>query len=720
MDGSPRQSIDTDHERTLSRMRILAVHRYFWPDTPPYASFLRLIGGRWVADGHQVEILTAQPSYTSAQGVGPRPRSEMVDQLSVSRVPVVPEDGRLPGQLINFVVFPIQVAARILFGPHRDVVMCSTAPQVTLGFAVSIAAKCRRSSFIYHCMDLHPEIGRLSGEFANPVAYNVLAAMDRATMRRASRIVVLSHDMGAAVTARDPSLASKIEVLNNFALPDFSGEEPAPLADPSEGTLRIVFTGNLGRYQGLETVIDALRLLPPGSPVEMVFMGEGKAKHELTTAAAGVEQRPDVAVRFLPHGSPAAARALMRTAHLGLVSLAPEVVKFAYPSKTATYAVEGLPLLVACEQDSELARSVRDRRLGLTVETGDAEAMAAAIQDARAQWKRDRTQGWRAAIADHARQAFDEAAMLDRWAQLAEASTRERSADSTSDVVIIVGAPRSGTNMLRDVLTSLDGFTTWPCDEINLMWKHGNLDVPHDELTPAHARPEVVRYLRDQFQKLGRKHGAHTVVEKTCATSLRVAFAATVFPDAKFIFIRRDGVDAAPSAMKRWNAPFNLRYTLKKVRWVPARDLPRHLYEFGAKKVRQRRAGDTRRDDARHKVATWWGPRPADFRELQVEHPLDEISIIQWQRCVEHTVRDLKDIPDEQVLEVGYEKFVHDPYRELQRIVQFLGKPDSPPQRAVGSVSKGSVGKGREELGSEAAARLDGIAQRTLEKLGYV
>jgi len=33
--------------------------------------------------------------------------------------------------------------------------------------------------------------------------------------------------------------------------------------------------------------------------------------------------------------------------------------------------------------------------------------------------------------------------------------------------IIIVGAPRSGTNMLRDVLTSFDGVCTWPCDEIN-------------------------------------------------------------------------------------------------------------------------------------------------------------------------------------------------------------------------------------------------------------
>ena len=53
--------------------------------------------------------------------------------------------------------------------------------------------------------------------------------------------------------------------------------------------------------------------------------------------------------------------------------------------------------------------------------------------------------------------------------------------------VIIIGAPRSGTNILRDVLTSFDGICTWPCDEINYIWRHGNAKYPSDELLAANA-----------------------------------------------------------------------------------------------------------------------------------------------------------------------------------------------------------------------------------------
>ena len=58
-----------------------------------------------------------------------------------------------------------------------------------------------------------------------------------------------------------------------------------------------------------------------------------------------------------------------------------------------------------------------------------------------------------------------------------------------SENIVLVGAPRSGTNMLRDVLTALDGIGTWPCDEINYIWRHGNVRYPSDELPRENATP---------------------------------------------------------------------------------------------------------------------------------------------------------------------------------------------------------------------------------------
>lgn len=282
--------------------------------------------------------------------------------------------------------------------------------------------------------------------------------------------------------------------------------------------------------------------------------------------------------------------------------------------------------------------------------------------------------------------------------------------------VIIIGAPRSGTNMLRDVLTSLPGFTTWPCDEINLIWRHGNRKSESDELSQEMARPEVCHYLHRQFAKLGEKFQADTVVEKTCANSLRVEFVAQAFPHAKYLFIHRNGLDAAASAMRRWNADFDLKYTIAKARYAPPADLPFYAAKMVMSQLTQRGKESVADEQS---VDSWWGPKMHDFQDLQQNHSLEELCMIQWQRCVETSLRGLSKLPSNQVLHVGYEQFVNSPVNQLSGILEFLNKPDSFDENAVRRVTNTSVGQGRRSLGAETYERLGNLAAGAMERFGY-
>jgi hypothetical protein len=280
--------------------------------------------------------------------------------------------------------------------------------------------------------------------------------------------------------------------------------------------------------------------------------------------------------------------------------------------------------------------------------------------------------------------------------------------------VVIVGAPRSGTNMLRDVITTLPGFSTWPCDEINLTWRHGNRDLPSDELDAGHARPEVQAYVRRQFDRV--REGDGVVVEKTCANSLRVEFVHRIVPDARFIFITRDGYDAAASAMQRWNAPLEIGYTVAKARWMPPSDIPYYGRRFVANLLRKRRAS---RSGTTTATVGWWGPKPQDWRQLSETRPLDEVCMLQWQRCVDVAERGLATVPADQVHRVSYEEFVRDPQAGLRGILDFLDKPDAFDAQAVADVSSRSVGKGRESFTPEVRSRLSTISGATMTRLGY-
>ncbi|MCP4772058.1 MAG: sulfotransferase [Planctomycetes bacterium] len=268
--------------------------------------------------------------------------------------------------------------------------------------------------------------------------------------------------------------------------------------------------------------------------------------------------------------------------------------------------------------------------------------------------------------------------------------------------VVILGAARSGTNMLRDVLCSLPGAETWPCDEINPVWRHGNLDVSHDAFPPELASASIKRFVRKRFRKQAKRSKATWMVEKTCANTLRVGFIHAILPEARFVHISRDGYDVVPSAMKRWKAPLDLSYTIAKARFVPWTDFPYYLWRFTSNRV-------ARLGKRAERTVSTWGPRFPGMDKTSNDISLEELCARQWQSCEIAANEQLAHLPADQVLSIRYEDFVVNPLPNMQRIRKFLGADWSDEQLAasVTNVRPGSVGNGKRQLSEE---QLDALA----------
>ena len=236
--------------------------------------------------------------------------------------------------------------------------------------------------------------------------------------------------------------------------------------------------------------------------------------------------------------------------------------------------------------------------------------------------------------------------------------------------IFIIGAPRSGTNALRDLICASPLFVTWPCDEINYAWKYSNKSYRYDDLNINHINIDVYNYLHHMFGCLESKYkNANFLVEKTCANCLRIPFVNGIFNNSCYVYIRRDPRDVLFSIMKRWGAPIDFPYLFKKVWFVPKQDLLYYFLEFIIMRLKKVISKD--------QFLPSWGPRFNGIDRLRKEVSFTELCLLQWYNCcfsAEFNLLRLK----EQGLRVHcleYNQFVKDPLNTLVKIYQFLSCP---------------------------------------------
>lgn len=280
--------------------------------------------------------------------------------------------------------------------------------------------------------------------------------------------------------------------------------------------------------------------------------------------------------------------------------------------------------------------------------------------------------------------------------------------------VVIIGAGRSGTNILRDTLVQLPGYGTWPCDEINYIWRHGNMRQPTDEFDPSDATDSVRRFVRGRFAAIANSLDAATVVEKTCANSLRVGFVDAILPEARYIFIVRDGRDVVSSAMKRWTAPLDIPYLLRKARFVPPVDIPYYASRYVGNRIHRIMSGEKR--------LAFWGPRFHGMQEMLANSTLAEVCAAQWVRCVERSESDFQTIDASgRLCRVQYEDLVLSPGAEIQRIVRFLGveMSQSQAEQMGRNLSRDSIGKWQKDMATRDLDRIQPLLLSVLRRYGY-
>ena len=393
--------------------KVLIIHRYFYPDKSSCSTIIHEIAKFISKFNYQIDVITSHPQRFSSKTkiMNYEPKSK--DKINIVRLNLMRESKNPYSRIVNALYLGFWILLRSISTDYEIIISTSTPPILTAFFA-AIASKFYKSRFIYYCMDINPEIGILNGDFSNIYLQRLMLFIDKWTLKEASPVVVHSVDMKNTLLSRKLYKDLDIEIINNFAVPSKDQKllNENKIKREEKNSLKVIFAGNLGRFQGLETTIKAFALLNKYKGIKLTLLGNGSERENLLKMSSKLNAN----VEFIDHVSYDKAKSIIYESDIGLVSLIPNMYKYAYPSKTMAYLEQGIPVIAMIEEESELAINMKKFGYGFVTPINDSLSLSKLI------FQLSENKSWKLKMKKALDQAFLEEfsceVILEKWKKI--------------------------------------------------------------------------------------------------------------------------------------------------------------------------------------------------------------------------------------------------------------------------------------------------------------
>ena len=263
-------------------MKIMLLTHSFSPEISPPQRRWSIIADELANLGHEVTVVTPRPHGRS---VGQAPDPKFNAGITIRRYPSLRRPRTMAGKIAKHGIDALVSFPSALSGPRPDVVIATVPalPTLVIGYLVS---RVRRSPFVVDLRDAWPDLLReskvLRWAWVEPVVSRMLAVL----VNRSDLLVTVTK--GLATRMRLNGARNVATVSNGVELD--RPEMTLPVVSRGD-KLRVLYLGNLGRSQGLDTLIRTMQTVE--SQVELRIVGHGTEKSNLMELADQLGVRVD-------------------------------------------------------------------------------------------------------------------------------------------------------------------------------------------------------------------------------------------------------------------------------------------------------------------------------------------------------------------------------------------------------------------------------------------
>lgn len=363
-------------------LRVLVVGLNYAPEMIGIAVYTSGTAEGLAAMGHDVRVVAGQPYYPQWRVAAGHPAWRWTrsteNGVQVIRCPhYVPRSPTGIRRLLHHLSFAVSalVPALVVALRYRPDIVFAVAPSIISAPVARMAALATGARSWLHVQDFEVEAALATGLIREGAGARLARWFERGILRSFHRVSSISPKMCERLVDKGVA-ADKVVEFRNWADVDSIQPLDRPSIYREEWGITTphvaLYSGNIANKQGIETIVEAARLLQHREDLTFVVCGNGPSRARLEAMAEGLTN-----IQF--HDLQPKER-LNELLGLATVHLLPQLAgasDLLFPSKLGNMLASGKPVIATADLDSGLAAELRE--CGTISRPGDAHNLAAAV-----------------------------------------------------------------------------------------------------------------------------------------------------------------------------------------------------------------------------------------------------------------------------------------------------------------------------------------------------
>lgn len=363
------------------RGRIAVVSQQYPPELGGNASRVGDTARQLAREGWDVSVVAPPKSYPPGTYPWSWRRHERSEDMGVSvhrlwSVQPTRLDPPVSQRLAYYLTFAFHATLWLLFHRTRfDTVVCTAPPPFTAIPGI-VTSELTGKPFVVDVGDLWIDATASLGFVREESLTTRLARrFEHAVLMRADRVLTTTEEMSRLVErAHGPAIGGRLVVVPNAVdTEQFRPDVTTDCSEDAAGGPTIVYTGNFGHAQDLESCVRAMAHVEEAATLRLIGDGDRRNRLEALVADLGLGERISIESPIDRSEVPA----VLAGSDIGIATLRQSVgLSYAVPSKTYEYMAAGLP--VVGTDIGALAELLDESGAGVAV-GNDPEELAAAF-----------------------------------------------------------------------------------------------------------------------------------------------------------------------------------------------------------------------------------------------------------------------------------------------------------------------------------------------------